>query len=191
MSASAGVKGLKEFRNFFTGRRRKETLDDEMRKKLRKQLVLLRKDIIEYIDGEAHGVPNSPLTILIKGSSRPLVDKSDLRSSINFRTHDQSGMVFGGVGVLRTRTTKDGKKLFSIATALHEGFTIRVTPKVRAAVFAEMRKRRGKKVQFTSSEGSRTWKVKGRPFIRVPFENAEGRIKEALGDAVQLSFRKD
>lgn len=191
MSLKVGTKGFDAFRRFFDRRRRKDAFDGEVRKKLQRQLVLLRADIVRYVDTEAHGVPNSPLTILVKGSSRPLVDRGDLRMSINWRTHNLGGRVFGGVGVLRTRRTKDGRSLANVAAALHEGFTIKVTDKVRAAVFAEMRKRRGKKVRFEGGSGARTWKVKGRPFVRVPFEAAGPRIKEALGDAVHLSFERD
>lgn len=187
----AGVDGLSRFRRFFTGSKRRSELASEMRKKVQRQLVLLRGDILRYIDSEAHGVPNSPLTVLAKGSSRPLVDRGDLRRSINWRTETKVGTLWGGVGVLRTRKTRDGRSLVNVAIPLHEGFTVRVTPKVRAAVFAEMRKRRGKAVRFESSEGSRTWKVKGRPFVRVPFEDAHDRIVEALGDGVKLSFHKD
>lgn len=190
MTVRSGIKGLKEFQEFANGRKRKDKMETSIRKKLQQQLIFLRRDIIKYIDSESHGVKNSPLTIMVKGSSRPLVDRGDLRNSINWRTHDQGDMVFGGVGVLRTRKTRNGKPLFSVATALHEGFVVKVTPKVRAAVFAEMRKRRGKKIQFTGGGGSKSWKVKGRPFIKVPFKEAVPRIKEALGDGVKLSFEK-
>ena len=180
----------REFREFFNRKRRRDRLRREMRDKIREQLGLLRRDIIEYINTESHGVPNSPLTILIKGSSRPLVDHSDLRSSVNVRTKISTEGVFGGVGVLRMKRGKNGKTLWNIAVALHEGYTVKVTPKVRAAVFAEMRKRRGKKVRLESSQGARTWKVRGRPFIKDPFEAAEERIRMALGEGVRLTLRK-
>lgn len=179
----------KKFLRKFSSRAREE-FQKELGKKVQEQLRLLRRDVIRYVDSEQHGVPNSPLTILSKGSSRPLVDRGDLRESINTRTEVTRTEVRGGVGVLRSSVNADGKKLWNVAAALHEGFVVRVTPKVRAALFAEMRKRRGKKVHFESSEGSRTWRVKGRPFIEDPFKAAEERIKLALGDGVKLTLQK-
>lgn len=179
----------KKFLRKFSSRAREE-FQRELRRKVQHQLGLLRRDVIQYVDSEKHGVPNSPLTILSKGSSRPLVDRGDLRESINTRTEVTRNEVHGGVGVLRSSVNREGKKLWNVAAALHEGFVVRVTPKVRAAVFAEMRKRRRKKVNLDSSEGSRTWKVKGRPFIEDPLEAAEERIKLALGDGVRITLRK-
>jgi len=187
--------GWRRFKRFFSRRRREDEFRRELRKKIQQQLILLRRDIVGYIDSEKHGIPNSPLTILIKGSSKPLVDRGDLRQSINLRTEITREKVHGGVGVLRTKRSKDGKVLWNLAIALHEGFVIKVTPKVRAAVFAEMRKRRGKKTKFVPTDpgaaGSKNWKVRGRPFVEDPFKAAETRIKVALGDGVQLSLSKE
>jgi hypothetical protein len=180
-----------KFTRFLNRRRRRRELQEGLRRQVQRQLHLLKNDIIAYIDAERHGVPNSPLTILVKGSSRPLVDRGDLRQSVNVRTEVRGDNVMGGVGVLRTKRSREGKKLWNIAVALHEGFTVKVTPAVRAAVFAEMRKRQGKKVKFTGTGGSKTWKVKGRPFVEDPFEAAVPRIKLALGDAVIVTLRKD
>jgi hypothetical protein len=193
MGFNLKIKGMDKFINYFNERRRKTEMDKDLRGKIQQQLELLRTDIIQYIDAEKHGVPNSPLTILVKNSSRPLVDHGDLRQSINWRTKVLKQFIHGGVGVLRTKTNKDGKKLWNIATSLHEGFLVKVTPEVRAAVFAEMHKRRGKKVRFesNSSVGKKIWKVKGRPFIREPFESAEERIITALGDGVTFTLKKD
>ena len=180
--------GWKKFLKRFSGQTRKE-VRAELRQKIREQLGLLRRDVISYIDSEKHGVPNSPLTILVKGSSRSLVDRGDLRM-VSVRTESRRNEILGGVGVLRTRRSRDGKVLWNIAVALHEGFVVRVTPQVRAAVFAEMRKRRGKKVRFGGGGGSKLWRVKARPFIREPLEVAETRIRLALGDAVKVTFQK-
>jgi hypothetical protein len=171
MGFNLKIKGMDKFINYFNERRRKTEMDKDLRGKIQQQLELLRTDIIQYIDAEKHGVPNSPLTILVKNSSRPLVDHGDLRQSINWRTKVLKQFIHGGV----------------------EGFLVKVTPEVRAAVFAEMHKRRGKKVRFesNSSIGKKIWKVKGRPFIREPFESAEERIITALGDGVTFTLKKD
>ncbi len=193
MGFSMKTKGIDKFIRYFSEKRRKDHMNRDMRSKIQRQLELLRTDIIQYIDAEKHGIKNSPLTILSKNSSRPLVDHGDLRQSVNWRTKILKNNVIGGVGVLRTKVNNDGKKLWNIAIALHEGYIVKVTPEVRAAVFMEMRKRRGKKVRFNSnaSSGAKTWKVRGRPFIEAPFFGAIERIKKALGDGVNISLKRD
>lgn len=186
------MKGWDKFVRYFDRARRQKEMRKDLRKRIQRQLELLRGDIIGYIDSEKHGVPNSPLTILVKKSSRPLVDRGDLRQSVNWRTETRGEEIQGGVGVLRTKVNKSGKKVWNLAVALHEGFFVNVTPAVRAAVFSEMRKRRGKKVRMDKpGSGKKRWKVKARPFVREPFEAAEDRIKMALGDAVKFTLQKD
>lgn len=162
---------------------------------MRRAVLLLRTAVIRYIDSEKHGVPNSPLTILIKGSSRPLVDHGDLRQGITTAVEVSRGKVHGAVGVLRKAKTRGAggrfQKATNIASALHEGFTVRVTPEVRKAVFAEMRRRRGKKVRVPAGGGggAKTWIVRGRPFIREPLEDNEARIIEELGEGVRITLK--
>ena len=63
------------------------------------------------------------LTILIKGSSKPLVDRGDLFGAI---TSKQTDWKTAFVGVLRNN------EAFNLAEALHEGANIPVTPAMRA-----------------------------------------------------------
>lgn len=83
--------------------------------------------------------PNSPITVILKGSSKPLVDTGALFQSITF---DQPDPWTVRVGVLRARA---GEKQVNIAAILHEGATIDVQahPEVRAKVWAMIRQRLG------------------------------------------------
>lgn len=188
------LKGFKEFVRALNARRAKRLLDSEQGRAMKRAVLLLRTEVIEYINAEKHGVPNSPLTVLIKGSDRPLVDRGDLRLGITTDVAVHRGAIVGAVGVLRTRRTRDGKRLFNVAIALHEGFTVKVTPEVRAAVFAELRKRQGKGVRADSSGstggGATAWKVRGRPFLYDPFRENYQRIIEILGGGVRVTFKK-
>lgn len=186
---------MREFLRAFVERRISGILKDQGKLAMTRAVTLLRTEVLAYIDQEKHGVPNAPLTILIKGSSRPLVDRGDLRLSIEPAVEREGRNVLGAVGVLRSRRAKRGRKMFNVATALHEGFVIRVTPKVRAAVFAELRRRQGKKVRSSGSsassgEGSSTWRVRGRPFISRPLEENRDRIVAILGDGVRAWTQK-
>ena len=184
------------FLRFLDPRRARREFRRRTRREMERQVALLRRDVIGYIDGERHGVPNSPLTILIKGSSRPLVDRGDLRAGVRTAVSDAGSTASavrlrGAVGVLRTARKKGGKSLVDVAVALHEGFVIRATEKVRAAVFAELRKRRKGKVRWEGSGAggsSKTWRVRGRPFLREPFEAALPRIELAFGRSVKATL---
>ncbi|MFH1730005.1 MAG: hypothetical protein ABIA04_16455 [Pseudomonadota bacterium] len=72
---------------------------------------------------------NAPLTVLIKKSSKPLVDKGDLTRSI---TRKIISPYLAFIGVLRQVKNKKGKPLINIAKTLHDGRTIKVTKKMRA-----------------------------------------------------------
>ena len=188
------LRGFKKFARSMRKKWVKRRLNTEEGRRMRRAVLLLRTEVIGYIDAERHGVPNSPLTVLIKGSSRPLVDRGDLRLGITTEVGLHRKEIFGAVGVLRTRRTKDGKRLFNVAVALHNGFTIKVTPAVRAAVFAELRKRRGAGVRAETSGrsggGARTWKIRGRPFILEPYLENEQRILDELGEGVRVTLKR-
>lgn len=82
----------------------------------------VKKGIISGAPGGQKFVPNSPMTIARKGSSKPLIDKGDLIGSITYQVIDNDNVFIG---------VKKGKEA-NIA-AVHEfGCTIQVTPKMRA-----------------------------------------------------------
>lgn len=156
----------------------RDMLRQEVGKQIHRSAQTLRRNVVRYIDAERHGVPNSPLTVLVKGSSKPLVDRGDLRQGIETDVVFMPNAVVGQVGVSRVAKGKGGKGLSNIAKILHEGTTIKVTPKVRKAVFAKLRQRQGGGVRFDGGGRSakRTWVIKGRPFVREPYEELEPRI---------------
>ena len=85
-----------------------------------------RTKVIEGIKSGAPGgvpfKPNNPLTIAMKGSSKPLINHGDLLGSVTYENIDDKHIFIG---------VKKGQEA-SIA-AVHEfGCTIGVTPKMRA-----------------------------------------------------------
>lgn len=70
---------------------------------------------------------NRPLTTIIKGSNKPLVDNGDLFQSI---TYEMSGQFEAAVGVLRADPR------FNIAEIIHNGGTINVTDAMRGMFYA-------------------------------------------------------
>jgi hypothetical protein len=104
-----------------------KSLQPELRRELakatRRNGLLAVREVRQTI---RRGVPpaNAPLTIEIKGSDKPLVDKgSGLFQAI---TSVQVGDLEVFVGVLRT------DKHYNIGLALHEGAAAKVTDKMRA-----------------------------------------------------------
>lgn len=79
--------------------------------------------------------PNSPVTIILKGSSKPLVDGGDLFQSI---THEVVSPRLVRLGVIRQVS---GDKLVNIGAALHDGFVVDMNkhPQVRKALWAKVR----------------------------------------------------
>ena len=84
-------KGWAEFGKAFNGRKARRELNKQTRKTVQRQLSLLRGDMVRYIVSVKHGIKNSPLTIMAKGSSKPLIDRGDLIASFAFRTKIRDG----------------------------------------------------------------------------------------------------
>lgn len=167
------IEGFDKLLRGFAKKHVQDLIRREVGRQLRRTGETLRKNSIRYIDTQRHGVPNSPLTVLLKGSSKPLVDRGDLRQSIEARFKHLRGIdMKTEVGANRRANGAD------IAWSLHEGFTLKVTPELREQVFAAIKKRRGKvRIPKQTGKPKKVWRIKGRPFLRVPFEELEGRAK--------------
>jgi len=104
--------------------------------------------------------PNSPLTVYLKKSSRPLVNHADLLNSVAGKVG--SNLYSFTVGV--KRRTPSGKNL---AHMLETGFTIKVTPKMRKLFWAWARESGGR---FKGLKASTTHiRVPPRPFMKQAF----------------------
>ena len=104
----------------------KATLDHNMRRASALNGKLAEATIRRKIR-EGGYEPNKPLTVMIKSSSKPLVDKgTGLFQAITSVVIDAT-TVFAGI--LQT----SGE--YNIALTLHEGATINVTPKMRGLFF--------------------------------------------------------
>lgn len=121
---------------------------------------LLAEDEIKKDINARKWKPNAPLTVVLKDNDTPLMGEppSVLVQSIN------SGLANWDevhVGVLRERTVpgRDGKPdyLLSIAAALHKGFTIKVTPRMRRFFAA---------IGHPLNPATTRMRVPARPFLR-------------------------
>ena len=151
------------FRRLFNGPRFQAKLKVEVGKAGRTSAEALRGAIIKKIDDKTYAA-NSAFTIAMKGSSTPLVDKGDLRRSIRTKVISWNTAF---VGVL-ARTRVGGKSMVNVGSILHDGATIRVTPKMRLW-FAAQASTLGMRPLSASTTVIR---IPGRPFIRSVVETA-------------------
>lgn len=134
---------------------------------------------------------NKPLTKVLKGSDRPLVDTGELVKSIagEARTWDEAV-----IGVLRQRVVRgrrgQARDVKNVAAILHEGATIKVTPKMRAYFFELSRQYPG--LVFPLKPTKRYIVIPRRPFLQAATtskalamyqRNWEQAIQQALSTA--------
>lgn len=143
MAGSLQVQLIGDWRTFIAA------LDgDALQARLKKQLTVANKRIGRQFVTIARRriragsyAPNSPITVILKGSSRPLVDRGDLMQAITFDSKDWTTLK---VGAFRATA---GAKRVDLVRILHDGATIdvRKNPKVRIRVWAMVRKAVGAK----------------------------------------------
>ena len=186
----------------------------EFRARLERQLVLAHKRIGRQFVRMARQriralqyASNSPITRIIKASSKPLVDTGQLFQGITFSTPDPYTLRVG------VHKSKIGSEAVNIAIVLHEGATIIVTAKVRAAVFAKVSKQLGaasggafKKGQrrtiitaardltksrgATITSGRTIWRIPGRPYLSDPLNDPAFIlfVRETWSEAVKIAL---
>ncbi|MGE0229454.1 MAG: hypothetical protein AB7U23_13205 [Dehalococcoidia bacterium] len=95
------------------------------------RFVAIATDRIDDRDYET----NAPLTIALKGSDLPLVgEDGTLRGSITYNVRGAQRVDFGA----KSPRLPGGQLLYAV---LHEGATIKVTPRMRMAVMAKLREK--------------------------------------------------
>jgi hypothetical protein len=141
--------------------------------------------------------PNAKLTILIKHSRKPLVDRGDLFQAINIQHIDWKTSFIG---------IFDSSPAYDMGKVVHDGATIPVTQKMRnmfwllwqvsigALPESVLSGRAAELWQRAPTHGRNHWKpikpatthiiIPARPFIRTAFEDA------ALGAAVKGNWTK-
>ncbi len=102
-------------------------LDANIGKATRFNGMMVAAEVRKRIKGRKYAA-NSPLTILIKKSSTPLVNDGDLFGAVTSKNLDAYSVF---VGILRSAMSADGKSLVNIAEFLHNGGSIPVTEAMR------------------------------------------------------------
>jgi hypothetical protein len=163
----------------------------------------LRGKIVQGITDQAPGgrsfKPLSPLTIAARRmrgfrGTKALMVRGDLRNSITVMR--QGTKTF--VGVLRTATAKDGKKLINIANVHEFGQVIvmKLTPKMRRFLAVLYKKAGIPRVSSAGGGGKDTVviRIPARPFLRPVFEkdakpaDVKRRLEERMANMLKKAW---
>jgi hypothetical protein len=203
----AGIKltgDWKRLRAALDGGKVEKRLQDEVGKATAINAALVAKAMRDTIRGV---VPPAldPLTIAIKKSSKPLVDRGELWKAI---VGVKLTWKKAEVGVLRGTMRSKGGDMVNLGRALHDGATVKVTPKMRAlfAQLADASERRdpsglrGRALALYKRNPKVKWKplkptttsikIPGRPWIQLTMERAEliDKIRENWNNAVAAAL---
>lgn len=131
---------------------------------------------------------NSLVTELLKGGTTPVLAKRKLYESIEFEVRDTAeGAVELVVYVKGSPKTSSGR---TIAEIVHDGAVIRVTPAMRAALFARLA-RKGVLGQLPPTGPAKEyWVIPPRPFIRDPMSSPvyRKRVESEIKAATERVF---
>lgn len=155
--------------------------------KATKKVGLLAEAEIKRLINSGFFQNNSPVTIAMKGSRRPLVDTGLLSQSINAKQTSWNHVV---IGVLKRKKIKGksgkSKDLLNVAKILHEGVSIRVTKKMR--VLFQRLSRENPNVKPIKAS-TKVIVIPRRPFLLAATTASQNRkYQEIWGAAVQKSL---
>jgi hypothetical protein len=178
----------------------------------REAAKVVRDTIKESVDPKG-----ADLTTTIKRSKKPLVDRGDLWKAVTAQKVDWKT---GFAGLLRTARLPGGSA-FNLGMTLHEGATIKVTPKMRRlfqalanatnptraksgkGAGAAAAKLKGRALDLYNRNPKARWKplnddttaivIPGRPFLRRAIEDPDlkATVEKNWSDAVQRAIEVD
>jgi len=160
-------------------------IESEIRKATINNCVYVLGLIRKEIRGRKYA-PNSPLTKILKGSGMPLIDHADL---VKYLAYDLETSFSAYVGAKKSDGT------YNIAKIVHDGATIRVTPKMRKWIAISMAKAkgRGRKVpksrEFTGG-GKDFFVIPARPFLTRIMQRkmVQNRIRKRWAYAFEVAM---
>lgn len=164
------LKGFKELADIFRPGKFERRMKEEVGKATLKNALLAERAIKKGINSGKGLKPNSPFTVDLKGSSRPLVASGELLKSITGRRESWDEAV---VGVLQSRMVKDKqgktKDILQLAVILHNGAQVPVSEKMRRYFFrmAQLYERGEiKQPWFPLSSRTKVIVIPKRPFLK-------------------------
>jgi len=159
----------------------KKRLSEEIRA-ANMRLSVLGVDVLRRAihSAQSWAKPNSPVTIALKGSSKPLFDHGDLWGNTSSKLLDAFQFVVG------TNRVDDSGKV-NVAAVLHNGATIKVTPKMRA-YFRYLHVKTDGKVMPLSKD-TRTIVIPARPYMKRAFLDDPSFVTLCMNQWAKASIR--
>ena len=209
MTATATLKlsgDFELFSQFMDGEKFKPVFEREIKRATLKNCLYCVAAIKTEIKQRRYE-ENGPLTLALTRNSIPLLKEKNLVDAIAYRLDSALQAEIGIIGTHEstggvTRKTYD---LVKVATLLHEGYLIKITPKMVAAIMAALRYAKALKHRGASralgaiekNEGSTgftagVWRVPPRPFMTQVLErpDIEERIRKTWREALEIIYQK-
>lgn len=134
--------------------------------------------------------PNSKITEILKGENFPLKDTADMIQAIEVEIRDS---FTGFVGFLKNQKTSHGGDMKKVVDRLQEGFEVRITPKMRAFLFAKAREAGWEPEEGQEPTGSTgVIRVPPRPFLQEVFDDKKiiGIVNRNWENAVKMTLQR-
>lgn len=176
----------------------------EIRKATIKNALFLVKKIKQRIRKKRY-TKNAPLTLALSKGTTPLLDEKNLVDAIGKQIISSFEAVVGFIAKAKTTggQTGDSRDMKKVVLLLHEGYTIDVTPAMRAAIAIALRERSSRKgnkalkqmdraFKDSPGAGKDKWRVPGRKFLSSVFRNRaiQAHIRKNWRLAVIAGFRR-
>ncbi len=174
MSFTITFKNTKKFEKFLS-KAHMEILRQEVHKATATNLATVQDAIVRRIIRRGQ-TKNSPLTLALKPHTDiPLMNTGQMSRAIETHLQDSFN---GTVGFLKDQKTSNGMKMSVVVPGLEKGYTIRLTPAMREALFVKMREvGLLKRVPGVRATTAGVLRVPPRPFITPVFESKRIRAK--------------
>lgn len=188
------------FKRFLTPSVTIKNLEAEIRKATTDNALYLVKKVKEQIRARRL-TANAPLTLALSSGQIPLLKEKNLFDAIGFTLKSSFE---AEVGLSEGKRTTGGVKsrpfdMEKVVLLLHEGYTIDVTPEMRAAIAASLREKKGRNATRSSEafkeregKGRTTYRVPPRRFLTTTFKNdaVQERVRRRWREAVETALLK-
>ena len=173
------IKPLKKFLNV---PRFKTLMERKIRAATRLNAMIMHAEIRRRIRGRKYA-RNAKVTLMIKGKKKPpLIRTGQLHAAIE---QELINSYKARVGIRPGQNAK-------LAKILHEGATVKITPKVRAAIFGQIKEAGGNIDKLPKMKSKGVLRIPPRRFLTEVFENRKLRseINRNWDNAVKGLIKK-
>ena len=180
---------IERFRRFLSPTLWTGNLEREIKKATIKNALFLNKKVKDLINSNEYE-DNSEMTLALKGSDKPLIDKTNLWKAIDQVIYDSFRAEVGIIRNAGSTGSKLGKaksaiNIKDLVELMESGYTIKVTEKMRRAIAMTLQndKKDGKvsdkarvsleRLSSKRNQGSKTYVVPARPLLSKVFTDPE------------------